>query len=57
MAHLLRVARPNLIDSAARRHDMAVLRGLNHILGAADDLLCLGDGAAAAQWMRVSKSV
>ena len=39
IAHLLRIARPDLINDAAQQHDIAIARGLNALMGAADDLL------------------
>ena len=50
IAHLLRVARPDLIAEAAEVHDGHILRCLNALLGAPDDLLSLHGGA---DWQRV----
>ena len=56
IAHLLRCARPDLIQQAAQLHDNAIMDGLSGLLGATEDLLRRQDPQqrdTAAGWAHI----
>ena len=57
IAHLLRCARPELICDAAKRHDKAIVRALNALLGPGDLLRITPGGRDWQSMLRVFNHV